>query len=64
MPGLDQLLSALFLLSLLLYLVPAVFRLDIFAKARRWFQLGAILTLGIAMAIALAASVKWFCINV
>lgn len=60
MLGLDRLLSALFLLSLLLYLVPAVFRLDNFAKAHGWFQLGAILTLGIAMTIAVAASVKWF----
>ncbi|HUI22675.1 MAG TPA: hypothetical protein VLZ74_16775 [Methylocella sp.] len=55
MPELDQLLSALFLVSLLLYwcLPP----LD--TEGRRWFQLGAIFTLGTAMAVALAASVSW-----
>jgi hypothetical protein len=56
MPEIDQLMRALFLLALLLYLVPAVFRLG---EGRRWFQRGAILTLGIAIAIAVAASVKW-----
>jgi hypothetical protein len=53
----DQLMSALFLLALLLYLVLSVFR---FGAARRWFQLGAILSLGIAIAIAATASVIWF----
>jgi hypothetical protein len=53
----DQLMSALFLLALLLYLIPSVFR---FGEARRWFQRGAILSLGIAIAIAATASVIWF----
>jgi hypothetical protein len=48
---------ALFLLALLLYLVPIAFRLD---ETRRWFQRGAILTLGVAIAIAVTASVIWF----
>jgi hypothetical protein len=60
MPELNQLLSALFLLSLVLYLAPAVFRLDLFAERRRWFQRAASLTLGIAIAIAVVATVKWF----
>jgi uncharacterized membrane protein len=60
MPELNHLLSALFLLSLVLYLAPAVFRLDIFAERRRWFQRAASLTLGIAIAIAVVATVKWF----
>jgi hypothetical protein len=60
MPELNQLLSALFLLSLVLYLAPAVFRLDHFAERRRWFQRAASLTLGIAIAIAVVATVKWF----
>jgi hypothetical protein len=60
MPEVDQLLRALFLVSLLLYLTPAVFRLDSFAEGRRWFQRAAILTLGTAIAIAVVASVIWF----
>jgi hypothetical protein len=53
----DQLMRALFLLALLLYLVPIAFRLG---ETRRWFQRGAILTLGVAIAIAVTASVIWF----
>ncbi len=53
----DQLMGALFLLALLLYLVPAVFRLG---EGRRWFERGAMVTLGIAIAIAATASVMWF----
>jgi hypothetical protein len=53
----DQLISALFLLALLLYLIPSVFRLG---EGRRRFQRGAILTLGVAIAIAATASVMWF----
>jgi hypothetical protein len=53
----DQFMSALFLLALLLYLVSIAFRLG---ETRRWFERGAVLTLGIAIAIALAASVMWF----
>jgi hypothetical protein len=49
--------SALFLLALLLYLVQSVFRLE---ESRRWLRLGAILTLGTAMAIAVVESVMWF----
>jgi hypothetical protein len=60
MPDIDQILSALFLLALLLYLAPAVFRLDIFAERRRWFQRAASLTVGIALAIAVVATVNWF----
>jgi ABC-type enterochelin transport system permease subunit len=60
MPEVDQLLRALFLVSLLLYLTPAVFRLDSFAEGRRWFQRAAILMLGTAIAIAVVASVIWF----
>jgi hypothetical protein len=59
-PEIDQLLGALFLVALLLYLTPSVFRLGISAESRRWFQRGAILTLGTALAIAVAASVIWF----
>jgi hypothetical protein len=60
MPDLDQLMSALFLVALLLYLIPAVFGLGGSAEGGRWFQRGAILTLGTAIAIAVAASVIWF----
>jgi len=59
MPELDQLLSALFLVALLLYLIPAVFGLGS-AEKRRWFQRGAILALGTAIAIAVVAIVIWF----
>jgi hypothetical protein len=47
--GMDQLMSALFLLALLLYLLPSVFGLG---ERRLRFQRGAILTLGVAIAIA------------
>jgi hypothetical protein len=60
MTDLDQLMRALFLVALLLYLVPAVFRFGGSAERRRWFQRAAILTLGTAIVIALAASVIWF----
>jgi hypothetical protein len=60
MPEIDQVLRALFLVALLLYLTPAVFGLGISAEGRRWFQRGAILTLGTAIAISVAASVIWF----
>jgi uncharacterized membrane protein len=60
LPGIDQFLSGLFLVSLLLYLTPAVFKLDSFAEGRRWFQRAAIFTLGTAIAIAVVASVIWF----
>jgi hypothetical protein len=60
MAGLDQLLMALFLMALLLYLIPAAFRLGSSAEGRRWFQVAAILTLGTAIAIAVVASVIWF----
>jgi hypothetical protein len=56
MPNFDQLLRALFLLALLLYLAPAVFTLG---TSRQWFKRGAILTLGTAIALAVAASVMW-----
>jgi hypothetical protein len=57
MVEMDQLMSTLFLLALLLYLIPSVFRLG---EARQWFQRGAILMLGVAIAIAATASVMWF----
>ena len=60
MPELDQLLSALFLVALLLYLIPAVFGLGSSTEGRQWFQRGAIITLGTAIAIAVVASVIWF----
>jgi uncharacterized membrane protein len=60
MPQLDHLLTALLLFALVLYLAPAVFRLDLFAERRRWFQRAASLTLGIAIAIAVVATLKWF----
>jgi hypothetical protein len=58
MPDLDQLLRALFLVALLLYLIPAVFGSSV--ERHLWFQRGAILTLVIAIAIAVVASVIWF----
>lgn len=60
MPKVDQLLAGLFLVSLLLYLAPAVFTSEGFAEGQRWFQRAAIVTLGTAIAIAVAASVIWF----
>jgi hypothetical protein len=59
MPKLDQLLTALFLVALVLYLMPAVLRLGGSAERRRWFQRAAAM-IGIAMAIAVVATVKWF----
>ncbi|MCI0465899.1 MAG: hypothetical protein L0Y57_02675 [Beijerinckiaceae bacterium] len=53
----DQLIQALFLLALLLYLVPAAFRLG---EGRRWFYGGATILLAIAIAIAAAMSVIFF----
>jgi hypothetical protein len=49
-PDVDQLVIALFLVSLLLYLTPAVFSLYSFAEGR----------LGTVIAIAVVASVIWF----
>jgi len=60
MPDLDQLLSALFLVALLLYLIPAVFGFGRSEEWRRWIQRGAVLTLGTAIAVAVLASVVWF----
>jgi uncharacterized membrane protein len=60
MPDLDQLMKALFLVALLLYLIPAVFGLGSSVERRLWFQRGAILTLVTAIAIAVVASVIWF----
>jgi hypothetical protein len=60
MPDIDQLLRALFLVALLLYLVPAVSRVGSSPEWRRWFQRAASLTLGLAIAIAVVASVIWF----
>jgi hypothetical protein len=57
---LDQLVNALFFLALLLYLIPAAFRLGSSPEHRRRFYLAAIVTLGTAIAIALVASVTWF----
>jgi hypothetical protein len=53
----DQLMSALFLLTLLLYLAQSVFSLG---ESRRWLRRGAVLTLGTAVVIAIAESVMWF----
>ncbi len=47
-------------MALLLYLIPAVFGLGSSLERRLWFQRGAILTLGTAIAIAVVASVIWF----
>jgi hypothetical protein len=63
MPDLDQLLRALFLVALLLYLIPAVFGLGRSAEGRQWLQRAASLTLGTAIAIAVVASVIWFFLN-
>jgi hypothetical protein len=52
----DQLMSALFLMALLLYLVGVTFQLG---ERSVWFQRGAVVTLGIAIAIALAESIAW-----
>ncbi|PWB80236.1 MAG: hypothetical protein C3F11_18465 [Methylocystaceae bacterium] len=57
---LDRLLAALSLLSLLLYLTPAVSRFDIPRHWRRRLQFAAIATLATGLGIALTASVIWF----
>jgi len=57
---LEQLLTALFLVALLLYLIPATFGLGNSSERQRWLQRGAIVTLAAALAIAIAASVIWF----
>ncbi len=58
MPEIDQTLRALTLVALLLYLVPAAFGVS--AQGRLWLRRGAILALGIAAAIAVAATLVWF----
>ena len=60
MAKLDQLLNALFFVALLLYLIPAAFGFGRSPQHRRRFKLAAIVTLGIAIAIAVVASVIWF----
>jgi hypothetical protein len=60
MPDLAQLLRALFLVALLLYLIPAVFGFGRSPEVRRRFHRAAILALGAAIAIAVVASVIWF----
>ena len=60
MPVLDRLLSALFLVALLPYLIPAVFEAGRSAVWARRIQRGAVLTLGTAMAIVVVASAIWF----
>jgi hypothetical protein len=57
---LDRLLSALFFVALLLYLIPAAFGIGSSPKHRKWFQLAALITLTIAIAIAVIATVIWF----
>ncbi|MCL2385638.1 MAG: hypothetical protein FWD08_03600 [Alphaproteobacteria bacterium] len=57
MPDLDLFMRALFLVALLLYLVPAVVRVG---RAREWSARGAVLTLSLAMAVAVIASLLWF----
>ena len=59
MPDLEQLLRALFLVAVLLYLITAVFGFRSSPEVRRRFHRGAILTLGAAIAIAVVASVIW-----
>jgi hypothetical protein len=59
-PELDRLLNALFFVALLLYLAPAAFGLGRSPAHRRWLQLAAIITLTIAMAIAVITSAIWF----
>jgi uncharacterized membrane protein len=59
-PELDQLLNALFFVALLLYLIPAALGLGSSPEHQRHFQLATIVTLGTAIAVAVAASVVWF----
>lgn len=56
---LDQFLAALSLLSLLLYLTPAVLRSDVARRWRRTLQFAAIATLAAGLAIASATTVIW-----
>ncbi|MGO9846959.1 MAG: hypothetical protein ACLPKT_10275 [Methylocella sp.] len=60
MPEINQLLTALFLVAMVLYLMPAVLRLGGSAERRRWFQRAATAIIGITMAIAVVAALKWF----
>jgi len=60
MPEINQLLTALFLVALVLYLMSAVLRLGGSAERRRWFQRAATAMIGIAMAIAAVSTLKWF----
>ncbi len=59
MPELDQLLQALALVALLLYLVPAAFGPSLSERGRLWLRRGAILALGTALAIAVVAALVW-----
>jgi hypothetical protein len=60
MPDLDQVLGALFLVALLLYLYSGSLWAGCSTEWRPWIRRGAILTLGIALAIAIVASSIWF----
>ena len=56
---LDILMQALFLLTLLLYIIPAA--LGPGSRERvRWMRRAAIVTLAIGFVVALAASARWF----
>lgn len=60
MPATDQLMSALFLLALILYLIPAAFGLSNAPRLRHRLQHGAVLMLGAALAVAAVMSILWF----
>ncbi|HET6376481.1 MAG TPA: hypothetical protein VFF88_10570 [Methylocella sp.] len=51
--------SALFLLALILYLIPAAFGLSNAPRLRQRLQHGAVLTLAAALAVAALLSILW-----
>jgi len=56
---LDTLMSVLFLLALLLYIIPAA--LGPTSRGRLWWMgRAAVVTLGIGLVVALIASARWF----
>ena len=60
MPEMDQLLRALSLIALLLYITPAVSRFRISARGAVKFRRAGILLLGVGVAITAVATLKWF----